>query len=132
MLLFSYHPFLCSPLAYSLTSPWSTVHFLFDSPHVAVQNYWIGPFTALAGGIFNRKGVVTFERNDIGLVIVYFLVSMALVIWSNLQTVYERQLAFRVGMCALCFNSPIISNSSVCLCYFCFRFCLFLIFVFLL
>jgi hypothetical protein len=64
---------------------------------VALQNYWIGPFTALAGGIFHRHGNYTFEHHKIGFVIGYFLVSMVFVIVSNLQTVYERQLAFRVG-----------------------------------
>lgn len=64
---------------------------------VALQNYWIGPFTALAGGLVHRKGNVTFHTNDLGWVILYFIVSMAFVIVSNLQTVYERQLAFRVG-----------------------------------
>lgn len=64
---------------------------------VALQNYWIGPFTALAGGIFHRHGNFTFDHNQVGWVILYFLVSMAFVIVSNLQTVYERQLAFRVG-----------------------------------
>jgi len=64
---------------------------------VALQNYWIGPFTALAGGIIHRHGNVTFEHHAIGWVIFYFLVSMVFVIMANLQTVYERQLAFRVG-----------------------------------
>jgi len=64
---------------------------------VALQNYWIGPFTALAGGIFHRDGNYSFEHNKVGWVILYFLISMAFVIAANLQTVYERQLAFRVG-----------------------------------
>jgi hypothetical protein len=64
---------------------------------VALQNYWIGPFTALAGGIFHRKGNFTFEHHEIGIVLAYFFVSLFFVIVSNLQTVYERQLAFRVG-----------------------------------
>lgn len=64
---------------------------------VALQNYWIAPFTALAGGIIHRKGNFTFEQNSVGVVVAYFLVSMIFVIVSNLQTVYERQLAFRVG-----------------------------------
>lgn len=64
---------------------------------VALQNYWIGPFTALAGGIFHKGGIVTFEEHKVGYVILYFLISMAFVIVANLQTVYERQLAFRVG-----------------------------------
>jgi len=64
---------------------------------VALQNYWIGPFTALAGGIFHKHGNFTFEHHQLGLVIVYFFVSMFFVIVANLQTVYERQLAFRVG-----------------------------------
>lgn len=64
---------------------------------VALQNYWIGPFTALAGGLFHHKGNETFKVNPVGYVVIYFLVSMAFVIFANLQTVYERQLAFRVG-----------------------------------
>lgn len=64
---------------------------------VALQNYWIGPFTALAGGIFHKSGNVTFDDHSTGVVIAYFLVSMFFVIVANLQTVYERQLAFRVG-----------------------------------
>jgi len=68
---------------------------------VALQNYWIGPFTSLTSGIFHdRHGNLTFEHHKIGLVILYFLVSVAFVIASNLQTVYERQLAFRVGNAA--------------------------------
>lgn len=84
---------------------WSFRRDRFEGPSLAVlagllvalQNYWIGPFTALAGGIFHRKGNVTFDNHDVGWVILYFLISMGLVIVSNLQTVYERQLAFRVG-----------------------------------
>eukprot|EP00026_Physarum_polycephalum_P010414 Phypoly_transcript_10578.p1 GENE.Phypoly_transcript_10578~~Phypoly_transcript_10578.p1 ORF type:complete len:346 (+),score=40.30 Phypoly_transcript_10578:147-1184(+) len=64
---------------------------------VALQNYWIGPFTALAGGIFHRKGNVTFDHHSVGIVLAYFFVSLFFVIVANLQTVYERQLAFRVG-----------------------------------
>jgi len=64
---------------------------------VALQNYWIGPFTALAGGIFHRHDNVTFDHHHVGMVVLYFLVSIFFVIAANLQTVYERQLAFRVG-----------------------------------
>jgi uncharacterized membrane protein len=64
---------------------------------VALQNYWIGPFTALAGGIVHRHGNYTFDHNRLLFVLLYFFVSVFFVIVSNLQTVYERQLAFRVG-----------------------------------
>jgi len=65
---------------------------------VAIQNYWIAPFTSLTSGIFHGgHNNTTFERHNTGLVILYFLVSLAIVIVANLQTVYERQLAFRVG-----------------------------------
>jgi len=68
---------------------------------VALQNYWIAPFTSLTSGIFHSgHGNATFERHKTGLVVLYFLVSLAFVIVSNLQTVYERQLAFRVGNAA--------------------------------
>jgi len=68
---------------------------------VALQNYWIGPFTSLTSGIFHDgHGNTTFQKHPTGLVILYFLVSLAFVIVSNLQTVYERQLAFRVGNAA--------------------------------
>jgi len=84
---------------------WSLRRDRFEGPALAVlagllvalQNYWIAPFTALAGGIFHREGNFTFEHNKVGWVILYFLISMAFVIIANLQTVYERQLAFRVG-----------------------------------
>lgn len=83
---------------------WSFRHDRFEGPVLAVlagllvalQNYWIGPFTALAGGIFGF-GNWTFQHHQTGYVVLYFLVSMAFVIVANLQTVYERQLAFRVG-----------------------------------
>jgi len=68
---------------------------------VALQNYWIAPFTSLTSGIFHSgHNNTTFQHHEIGLVILYFLVSLAFVIASNLQTVYERQLAFRVGNAA--------------------------------
>jgi len=64
---------------------------------VALQNYWIGPFTSLITGSFHRHDDVTFEHHETGLVVLYILVSIFFVIVANLQTVYERQLAFRVG-----------------------------------
>jgi len=64
---------------------------------VALQNYWIGPFTSLAGGVVRHTANVTFAHHKTGFVVLYFLVSIAFVIIANLQTVYERQLAFRVG-----------------------------------
>jgi len=67
---------------------------------VALQNYWIAPFTALMTGIFHREGNWTFDHHKSGFVVLYFLVSMFFVIVANLQTVYERQLAFRVGNAA--------------------------------
>jgi hypothetical protein len=67
---------------------------------VALQNYWIAPFTALMTGIFHREGNYTFDHHKAGFAVLYFLVSMLFVIVANLQTVYERQLAFRVGNAA--------------------------------
>lgn len=64
---------------------------------VALQNYWIGPFTALGSGLVHRNGNLTFDIHHVGVVVLYFLVSVFFVIVANLQTVYERQLAFRVG-----------------------------------
>jgi len=67
---------------------------------VALQNYWIGPFTALMTGVFNQHGNYTFDHHHTEYVVLYFLVSVFFVIAANLQTVYERQLAFRVGNAA--------------------------------
>lgn len=68
---------------------------------VALQNYWIGPFTTLASSIVrDRDDNVTIAHHKLGFVILYFLVSVFFVIAANLQTVYERQLAFRVGNAA--------------------------------
>jgi len=68
---------------------------------VAIQNYWIAPFTSLTSGIFHGgHDNTTFQKHQTGVVIAYFMVSLFFVIVANLQTVFERQLAFRVGNAA--------------------------------
>jgi len=87
---------------------WSFRHDRFEGPVlatlagllVALQNYWIGPFTSLLGGLLHRQGNLTFEHHKIGEVVLYLLVTVFFVIAANLQTVFERQLAFRVGNAA--------------------------------
>jgi len=95
--------FLCA-----LCKLWSFRRDRFEGPAlatlsgllVAIQNYWIGPFTSLATAFVHQKGDPTFEHHKIGFIVLYYLISVALVIAANLQTVYERQLAFRVGNAA--------------------------------
>jgi len=110
---FLHRPFIIRVAVYTgvvifmciLCKLWSFRHDRFEGPALAVlagllvalQNYWIGPFTALVGGVFHRNGNLTFESHNVGWVVFYLLVSIAFVIAANLQTVYERQLAFRVG-----------------------------------
>eukprot|EP01111_Echinosteliopsis_oligospora_P011231 TRINITY_DN3652_c0_g1_i1.p1 TRINITY_DN3652_c0_g1~~TRINITY_DN3652_c0_g1_i1.p1 ORF type:complete len:310 (-),score=61.92 TRINITY_DN3652_c0_g1_i1:4-933(-) len=69
---------------------------------VALQNYWISPLTSIAEVVLNGKHYEndTFQHHSSGLVYTYLIISIVIVIFANLLTVYERQLAFKVGNAA--------------------------------
>lgn len=68
---------------------------------IALSNYWVSPFTAIAGGIFGGHSTnPTFSEHPVWMVVVLFIVAAFLVISSNVYAIIERQLAFKVGNAA--------------------------------
>lgn len=67
---------------------------------IALSNYWISPFTALIGGLFSHSENPTFTKHSVAPIVILWLVAAALVIFSNVAAIVERQLAFRVGNAA--------------------------------
>jgi len=68
---------------------------------IALSNYWVSPFTAIAGAIFNKHTTnPTITDHHMWQVVILFLVAAALVISSNIFAIIERQLAFKVGNAA--------------------------------
>jgi len=66
---------------------------------VSLSNYWVSPLTALIGPLFsgNRSGYPTFENHAMAPIAIMWVFALLIVIWSNGQAIYERQLAFKVG-----------------------------------
>lgn len=67
---------------------------------IALSNYWVSPFTAIASGLFGHSTNPTFTLNPAWTIVLLFLVAAVLVIGSNVYAIYERQLAFKVGNAA--------------------------------
>jgi len=66
---------------------------------VALSNFWISPFTAMLSHFMsgNWHHTATFMQHAVWAAVLYWLLSVAIVLWSNIQSVYEKQLAFKVG-----------------------------------
>jgi len=66
---------------------------------VALSNFWISPFTAMLSHFIggNWHHTPTFEQHAVWAAVLFWLLSVAIVVWSNVQSVYEKQLAFKVG-----------------------------------
>jgi len=69
---------------------------------VALSNFWISPVTSIGLGLFspNAHQSLTFKHHPLWAVIVFFVISFAILVFVNVYAVYVRQLAFRVGHAA--------------------------------
>jgi len=66
---------------------------------VAFSNFWVAPFVAVGEKIITNKfsDTPTLHDHPVASSVLFWLASTFLVIWSNAQAIYERQLAFKVG-----------------------------------
>jgi len=73
---------------------------LLSGSCIALSNFWVSPLTALGVGLFKRGVNPTFQYHNTLSIVFFVLLTVILVIGSNVLAVYERQLAFRVGHAA--------------------------------
>jgi len=68
---------------------------------IALSNFWVSPFTAIAAGLFTgHSSNPTFENHAVWMVAVFWILAAFMVVSSNVFAIYERQLAFKVGNAA--------------------------------
>jgi len=69
---------------------------------IALSNFWISPTISIGEGLFSpsHHQSLTFKHHALWMVVLYFILSMAILIFANIYSVYVKQLAFRVGHAA--------------------------------